>query len=120
MWSVLGICDDILGIDEKIRFVAHLDGDSNLVEMKMRPNVKSLTEETTDEKLYSFYEPVILGVCADLAKDLGDLRSVIMKFGKVSIAFLRIPEAILGISIEPGYATKVLDEIAKRYKISLG
>ncbi len=116
---VLSLCDEIMAVDNRIRFVAHLDEKGALVEMKMRPGVNSLTAENTDERLFGFIEPCIMGICNDLEKDFGKIKTVRLKFNKVSVIFLRIPNAFVGISMEPGSTTPVVEKIAAKYGTNL-
>lgn len=113
------LCDDILALDEKIRFVAHLTEDFKLVEMKQRPGVKSLTDEKTDREFYSLIEPVILGACSRLESSLGRLKTVRIKYENVSIVFLRLPKAVIGLSMEPGPTTPLIEKVGKRFNVEL-
>jgi hypothetical protein len=113
------LCDDILALDEKIRFVAHLSEDFKLVEMKQRAGVKSLTDEKTDQEFYSIIEPVILGACSRLEPRLGRLKTVRIKYENVSIVFMRLPHAVVGLSMEPGPTTPLIEKVGKRFKVEL-
>lgn len=115
----LTICDEVLAVDETIRFVAHLDEELHLVEMKMRPGIRSLTDEKTDEQFFSLLEPIVLGACAKLENGFGELKTIRVKYSRASIVFLRIPGAILGISMESGPTTPVIEKIGQRYKVNL-
>ncbi len=116
----MGLCDEILELDNRIRFVAHLDGAmKNVLEMKQRPGVKSLTDKESDLDFFGFIEPILVKVCADVEKYFGDLKSVRLNFGKCSIAFLRIPDAVVGISLEPGPTTPIVNKIGRKYGVKL-
>lgn len=115
----MSLCDELLDIDDAIRFVAHLDPCMKLLEMKMRPGVKSLTNEHTDEEFFSLIEPIVLGACGKLEDGFGKLKTIRVKYENASVAFLRIPDAIVGISVEPGPLTPLIDKIGRRFKVKL-
>ena len=106
-------------VDEKIRCVAHLSDDMTLKEMKMRPGVKSLTDEKTDTEFFSLIEPIILGTFSKLENGFGRLRTIRAKYERASILFLRIPDAILGLSLEPGPITPIVVKIGRKFKVDL-
>jgi hypothetical protein len=115
----LTLCDEVLNLDERIRFVAHLDQNENLIEMKQKTSVKSLTKEKTDQEFFSFIQPIVLGACSKLEKDMGCIKTVRVKYQKASIVFLRIHGAILGISMDPGPTTPVVSKIGQKYGVDL-
>ncbi len=115
----MSFCDKILAINDRIRFVAHLDEDFNLVEMKQRPGVKSLTEEKTDQEFFGIIQPILLGAASKLEKDFGILKSIRLKYAKASVVFLRIPSAVVGISVEPGPLTPVIESVGRTYGLDL-
>ena len=116
----LTLCDDILEVDQNIRFVAHLDKRMEFVEMKQRPGVKSLTEQNADKEFFSFVEPIVLSVFMKFRKGFGELRSIRVKYENISIVFLSIPGAILGLTMEPGPTTPVIEKIGKKYGVDYG
>jgi hypothetical protein len=116
----LSLCDEILKLDDRIRFVAFLDrAMKSVLEMKQRPGIKSLTDKETDLDFFGFIEPVFVKVCADLERYFGDLKSVRLNFAKCTIVFLRIPNAVVGISLEPGPTTPIVDKIGRKYGVKL-
>jgi len=115
----LTLCDEILAIDNSIRFVAHLDKKFELVEMKQRPGVKSLTEEKTDEEFFGLIQPIILGASSKFEKHLGNLKTIRLKYQKASIVFFSMPDAIVGFSMERGPTTPIIDKIGQRFKVDL-
>jgi hypothetical protein len=116
----LSLCDEILKLDDRIRFVAHLDKTmKNVLEMKQRPGARSLTDKESDLDFFGFIEPVFVKVCADSEKYFGDLKSVRLNFGKCSIVFVRIPSAVVGVSVEPGPTTPILEKIGRKYGVKL-
>ncbi|MEM2964244.1 MAG: hypothetical protein QXE22_02170 [Candidatus Bathyarchaeia archaeon] len=106
-------------MDERIRLVAHLSEDFKLLEMKQRAGVKSPTDEKTDREFYSLIEPIILGACSRLEPTLGRLKTVRIKYENVSIVFFRLPHAVVGLSMEPGPTTPLIEKVGKRFKVSL-
>jgi hypothetical protein len=116
----LSLCDEILKLDDRIRFVAHLDKTmKNVLEMKQRPGARSLTDKESDLDVFGFIEPVFVKVCADSEKYFGDLKSVRLNFGKCSIVFVRIPNAVVGVSVEPGPTTPIVEKIGRKYGVKL-
>ena len=115
----MSVCDDVLKIDDRIRFVAHLDNSMNLVEMKQRPGVRSLTTEETDLDFFGFIQPIIMKISSDLEKDFGNLKTVRINYDRCSILFLRIPNAIVGISVEPGPTMPIAKRIGQKYGVAL-
>ncbi len=107
----MSLCDEIFQVDDRIRCVAHLDENMCLKEMKMRPGITSLTNEKTDEEFFSLIEPIILGASGKLEDGFGRLKTIRLKYERASIVFLRIPNAVLGISVEPGPTTPVVTKI---------
>jgi hypothetical protein len=118
-WGSLGLCDEIFQVDDRIRCVAHLDENMRLKEMKMRPGIVSLTDEKTDEEFFSLIEPIILGASGKLEKGFGHLKTIRLKYERASIVFFRIPNAVIGISVEPGPTTPIVAKMSQRFKVSL-
>ena len=114
----MGLCDEILEIDERIRFVAHLDKRmKKVIEMKHRHGVNPLTEESHDTELFFEIGPSFLETAKRFEEFLGELINVRLSYEKVTIIFLKIPEAVLGLSIESGPVTSVVEKVAERFKI---
>ena len=84
----------------------------------MRPSVTSLTNEKTDEEFFSIIEPIILGASGKLENGFGRLKTIRMKYERASIVFLRIPNAVIGISMEPGPTTPVVAKVGQRFKVN--
>ena len=85
----------------------------------MRPGVTSLTDEKTDEEFFALIEPIILGASGKLEKGFGRLKTIRLRYERASIVFFRIPNAVIGISVEPGPTTPVVAKIGQRFKINL-
>ncbi len=113
------LCDEILAVDENIRFVAHLDSKFNLLERKQRAGVKSITNETNEERFFGLVQPIIMGASSRIEIDFGKLKTVRLKYAKVSIVFLSIPDAIIGFSMEPGPTTPIIEKLGKKFKVDL-
>jgi hypothetical protein len=111
----MSLCDEIFQIDPNIRFVAHLNKDMKLTEMKMRSGVKSLTNEKTDEEFFSIIEPIVLGACGKLENGFGELRTIRVKYERGSIVFLRVHDEMVGMSLNPGPTTPVIAKIGAKY-----
>jgi hypothetical protein len=115
----MGLVEEILEVDPDIRFVAHLDKDMKLLEMKMRPGVKPLTSEKTDEEFFSICHPIIRGVAGKLEDGFGKLKTLRIKYERGSIVFFSIHDEMIAISMNPTPITRVVAKIGARYGIDL-
>jgi hypothetical protein len=86
------ICNTIMNMDPRVRFVGVLAKDAKLIEGGMRKDVSSLLLADKDDL---FYLRIILHLkeLCDLASTLGDLGYVFIKMAKISFVYLSLKDS---------------------------
>jgi hypothetical protein len=95
-----GICNTIMNMDPRVRFVGELAKDAKLIEVGMRKEVSPLLPADKDDL---FYLRIIshLKELKDLA-NTGDLGYVFIKMAKISFVYLILKDSrTLLVSMEP-------------------
>jgi hypothetical protein len=95
------ICNTIMNMDPRVRFVGVLAKDAKLIEGGMRKEVSPLLPADKDDL---FYLRIIshLKELKDLANTLGDLGYVFIKMAKISFVYLILKDSrTLLVSMEP-------------------
>jgi hypothetical protein len=110
------LVDKIFSVDRSIRYVGIVGPAPKyeLLESRMREDVKSLTPEKIDSEFVEIVPEVILGASEKLEKDLGAIDYSLTRYENVTLVFFKTPEYTVTLSVEPGVVVKPLYERIKR------
>jgi hypothetical protein len=106
------LADKIFSIDRSIRYVGIVGPAPKyeLLESRMREDVKSLTPEKTDSDFVEIVPQVILGASERLERDLGAIEYSLTRYRNAALVFFKTPEYTVTLSIEPGIVVNPLYE----------
>jgi hypothetical protein len=109
------LADKIFSIDRSIRYVGIVGPAPKyeLLESRMREDVKSLTPMETDNEFVEIVPQVILGASEKLEKGLGKIAYSTTRYRNATLVFFRTSEHTITLSIEPEIAVKPLYERIK-------
>ena len=105
------ITESIFKLDKRIRYVAILNHQYDLLESKMRGGVSSLTPAQTDRDFMTVATPLIVDAAEKLRPFCGSIRRVTVRYDKVALVFYRTAAHLVVLSLEPGVEQALLDEI---------
>jgi hypothetical protein len=105
------ITENIFKLDKRIRYVAILNHQYDLLESRMRGGVSSLTPAQTDLDFMKIATPLIVDAAEKLRPFCGSVRRVTVRYDKVALVFYRTAAHLVVLSLEPGVAQPLLDEI---------
>jgi len=105
------IAENIFKLDKRIRYVAILNHQYDLLESRMRGGVSSLTPAQTDRDFMTIATPLIVDAAEKLRPFCGPMRRVILRYDKVALVFYRTAAHLVVLSLEPGAGEALLDEI---------
>jgi len=110
------ICNTIMNMDPRVRFVGVLTKDAELIEGGMRKDVSLLSSDKDD----LFYLRIIshLKELKDLANTLGDLGYVFIKMAKISFVYLSLNDSrTLLVTIEPDVDPSFIIPTIRNYMV---
>lgn len=84
-----------------------------LLQSRMRQDVKSLTPMKTDNEFVEIVPQVILGASEKLEKGLGEIAYSMTRYRNATLVFFKTPEYTVTLSIEPEIVVKPLFERIK-------
>jgi len=105
------ITENIFKLDKRIRYVAILNHQYDLLESRMRGGVSSLTPTQTDLDFMKIATPLIVDAAEKLRPFCGSVRRVTLRYDKVALVFYRTAAHLVVLSLEPGVEQPLLDEI---------
>jgi hypothetical protein len=111
-----GIADVIFGLDKRIRYVAILNHQYDLLESKMREGTTSLTPAQTDREFMTIAAPVMVGAAEKLKPFCGSMRRVVVRYDRVLLVFYRTLVNLVVLSLEPSVDEALLDKIGSSVK----
>lgn len=113
------LADKIFSVDKTIRYVGIVGPGPQfrLLESRMRSDLKSLTPETTDREFVELIPQLMVGAAEKLENDLGSIKHCLISYEKVTLAFFKIPEYTVTLSVEAG---TVVPHVIERIKSALG
>ena len=111
-----GIADVIFGLDKRIRYVAILNHQYDLLESKMREGTTSLTPAQTDREFMTIAAPVMVGAAEKLKPFCGGMRRVVVRYDRVLLVFYRTLVNLVVLSLEPSVDEALLDKIGSSVK----
>jgi hypothetical protein len=105
------ITDTIFKLDKRIRYIAILNHQYDLLESRMRERVSSLTPAQTDRDFITIATPLIVDAAEKLRPFCGSIKRVALRYDKVLLVFYRTAAHLVVLSLEPGVEEALLDEI---------
>ena len=105
------ITENIFKLDKRIRYIAILNHQYDLLESRMRGGVSSLTPAQTDLDFMKIATPLIVDAAEKLRPFCGSIRRVTVRYDKVALVFYRTATHLVVLSLEPGVEQPLLDEI---------
>jgi hypothetical protein len=84
-----------------------------LLESRVREDVRSLTPMKIDNEFVEIVPQVILGASEKLEKGLGEIAYSMTRYRNATLVFLKTPEYTVTLSIEPEIVVKPLYERIK-------
>jgi hypothetical protein len=116
-FNLKDICNTIMNMDPRVRFVGVLAKDAKLIEGGMRKEVSPLLPADKDDL---FYLRIIshLKELKDLASTLGDLGYVFIKMAKISFVYLSLKDSrTLLVSMEPDVDPSFIIPTIRNYMV---
>ncbi len=105
------ISENIFKLDERIRYVAILNHQYDLLESSMREGVASLTPAQTDRHFMTIAAPLMVDAAEKLKPFCGNIRRVIVRYDRVLLVFYRTAAHLVILSLEPDTDQTLLDKI---------
>ena len=105
------ITESIFKLDKRIRHVAILNHQYDLLESRMRGGVSSLTPAQTDLDFMKIATPLIVDAAEKLRPFCGSIRRITVRYDKVALVFYRTAAHLVVLSLESGVEQPLLDEI---------
>ena len=105
------ITENIFKLDKRIRYIAILNHQYDLLESRMRGGVSSLTPAQTDRDFMTIATPLIVDAAEKLRPFCGSIRRVTVRYDKVALVFYRTAAHLVVLSLESGVEQALLDEI---------
>jgi len=109
--NIKEIAENIFKLDKRIRYVAILNHQYDLLESRMREGVSSLTPAQTDRDFMTVAAPLIVDAAEKLRPFCGAIRRLAVRYDKVLLVFYRTTLHLVVLSLEPQVEQALLDEI---------
>ena len=111
MANIKEVTENIFKLDKRIRYVAILNHQYDLLESRMREGVSSLTPAQTDRDFMTVAAPLIVDAAEKLRPFCGAIRRLAVHYDKVLLVFYRTTVHLVVLSLEPQVEQALLDEI---------
>ena len=105
------ITENIFKLDKRIRYIAILNHQYDLLESRMRGGVSSLTPAQTDRDFMTITTPLIVDAAEKLRPFCGPIRRVTLRYDKIALIFYRTTAHLVVLSLDPEVEQPLLDEI---------
>lgn len=121
MLSIKEVVENIFGLDRRIRYVAILNHQYDLLESRMREGIPSLTPAQTDRDFMSIAPKLMVDAAEKLRPFCGAIRRVTIRYDRVLLVFYRTTAHLVILSLEPQADEKLLDKTGESVrKLELG
>ncbi len=111
MLGLKEVTENIFKLDKRIRYIAILNHQYDLLESRMREGVASLTPAQTDRDFMTIAAPLMVGAAEKLRPFCGAIRRVAVRYDKVLLVFYWTTAHLVILSLEPQVEQALLDEI---------
>ena len=105
------ITENFFKLDKRIRYIAILNHQYDLLESRMRGGVSSLTPAQTDRDFMTIATSLIMDAAEKLRPFCGPIRRVTLRYEKVTLVFYRTAAHLVVLSLDPEVEQPLLDEI---------
>jgi len=97
------------------------DQQGNILQNAQRPDTESFTDKNTDESTLHVF-PTIMGLLWGrlVGTGIGDLRSVVVAYGRVYLMAFYVDELLVVLTFELKGIPDVLNKLHKRFEIGFG
>jgi hypothetical protein len=109
--DIKDVTEQIFKLDERIRYVAILNLQYDLLESKMRQGVESLTPAQTDRNFMEVATPLMVDSAGRLKPFCGAIRRITVLYDKVLLTLYRTAIHLVVLSLEPDVDQALLDKI---------
>jgi len=109
--DIKDVTEQIFKLDERIRYVAILNLQYDLLESKMRRGVESLTPAQTDRDFMEVATPLMVDSAGRLKPFCGAIRRITVLYDKVLLTLYRTAIHLVVLSLEPDVDQALLDKI---------
>jgi hypothetical protein len=109
--DIKDVTEQIFKLDDRIRYVAILNLQYDLLESKMRQGVASLTPAQTDRDFMEAATPLMVDSAGKLRPFCGAIKRITVLYDKVLLALYRTALHLVVLSLEPGVDQALLDKI---------
>lgn len=113
MLDLREVTENIFRLDKRIRYIAILNHQYDLLDSRMREGVASLTPAQTDRDFMTMAAPLMVGAAEKLRPFCGAIRRVAVRYDKVLLVFYWTTAHLVILSLEPQVEQALLDEIGK-------
>ena len=103
--------EQIFRLDDRIRYVAILNLQYDLLASKMRKGVESLTPERTDRDFMEVATPLMVDSAGKLKPFCGGMKRITVLYDKVLLTLYRTAVHLVVLSMEPSVDQALLDKI---------
>jgi len=105
------VTEQIFRLDDRIRYVAILNLQYDLLASKMRKGVESLTPERTDRDFMEVATPLMVDSAGKLKPFCGGMKRITVLYDKVLLTLYRTAVHLVVLSMEPSVDQALLDKI---------
>lgn len=116
------LVEEVLKKDGRIRYVAIVDRQFNVLVSQMREGITSLTAVDSDRNFVQLMHPIILDAVEKLAPILGTVESVTVRYEKVFLVFFSKGNYVVVLSFNPDVSrpfvsalTEFIQPLASQY-----
>ena len=113
MLDIKEITDNVFKLDNRIRYVAILNHQYDLLASRMREGIASLTPAETDRDFMTLAAPVMIGAADRLRPFCGNIRRVSVRYDRVHLVFYRTTIHLVILSLETQVDQALLDRIGE-------
>jgi len=107
------ITDNIFKLDKRIRYVAILNHQYDLLASRMREGVLSLTPDQTDRHFMTVAAPLMVDAADKLRHFCGNIRRISVRYDKVVLVFYRTTVHLVILSLENQVDQALLDTVGE-------
>lgn len=111
MLDLKEVTENIFKLDKRIRYIAILNHQYDLLDSRMREGVASLTPAQTDRDFMTMAAPLMVGAAEKLRPFCGAIRRVAVRYDKVLLVFYWTTAHLVILSLEAQVEQALLDEI---------
>ena len=105
--------EGIFSLHPKIRWAGLATDQGEVVFVKMRPAVQSLSPETADQSFMQLGPMLLSGVCERLAPWAGPLERIVISYQKIVMLVTKVSNRYLAMSFDKTGAEQAIPEVSR-------